>query len=559
MAESAVIYRRVSTKKQQERGYSLPEQLEACQDYACKAGLAVAADFCDAHTGSKASRPQFDGLLAYIEAHKVANVIVALSDRLGRGTAASMARYLISETGATLHFADSGPVGTSDDDLTSTELKEFVSGIERRAIARRCQTGRIGALKAGKILASVPAYGYRRVNGQYVIHEQEAGIIRRIFVEYAAGRSLCQVCEGLSADHIPTRRAGKKQAGRSDSAWNRHVVQAMLQRRVYYGLYQYRSRTHGTFSIKVPAIVSQELWDAAQAARAIHAKRSRRKRAPDAPYMFIGGRARCGQCGRTLSAYLSHGATVRYRCTGDARCVSQDGYSTRCANTIRGDVLEGAVWHYLEGLIDSDWLHSYIDELNERRHAAFNALEGKLAALDRRADALKAKRDKDMDLYEDPASKIDRAYLNERIEAIQAELAEVAARRSALANELDTLLSQIWPILITPDAPPQVFMAGFDGHAPVYRARPEGAVGLDVPLDLGTRILAARDHGGGIVALDPFEQEAAEAVSRIGATPASRREWVERLNVTVEVDRDAGAALVRIGDLRPAIIALPSA
>jgi DNA invertase Pin-like site-specific DNA recombinase len=104
---TAVIYRRVSTTKQAQEGWSLPAQLEACQEYAARAGLHVVRDFADTCTGTKASRPQFDAMLDHIEANGIGHVIVAVLDRLGR-EAAAVDRYFIGETGAMLHYTDSG-------------------------------------------------------------------------------------------------------------------------------------------------------------------------------------------------------------------------------------------------------------------------------------------------------------------------------------------------------------------------------------------------------------------------------------------------------------------
>ena len=65
--------------------------------------------------------------------------------------------------------------------------------------------------------------------------------------------------------------------------------------------------------VPVPPIVDQALFDAAQAQLARKAWTSRRN--CKYGYLMVGGRLRCGQCGRSLSGYLDVYGHGRYRCT----------------------------------------------------------------------------------------------------------------------------------------------------------------------------------------------------------------------------------------------------
>lgn len=54
-------------------------------------------------------------------------------------------------------------------------------------------------------------FGYRRTeDGKWVIEENEAEIVRRIFREYVAGRSLPEICRGLEHDGIPAVKGKAK-------------------------------------------------------------------------------------------------------------------------------------------------------------------------------------------------------------------------------------------------------------------------------------------------------------------------------------------------------------
>ena len=56
----AVLYARVSTDEQAEKGYSLPSQLEACRRYAEQNEMTVVAEFSDDYSGATPieSRPE---------------------------------------------------------------------------------------------------------------------------------------------------------------------------------------------------------------------------------------------------------------------------------------------------------------------------------------------------------------------------------------------------------------------------------------------------------------------------------------------------------------------
>jgi site-specific DNA recombinase len=68
----AVIYLRVSTKEQAERGgdaegYSIPAQREACTRKAADLGLVVVAEFIDAGESARsAARPELQRMLTYL-------------------------------------------------------------------------------------------------------------------------------------------------------------------------------------------------------------------------------------------------------------------------------------------------------------------------------------------------------------------------------------------------------------------------------------------------------------------------------------------------------------
>src|SRR5580765_3788687 len=108
-APTALVYLRVSTKEQAERGgetegFSIPAQREACLRKAESLGARVVAEFIDAGESARsADRPELQRMLAHLVTEPVQYVIVHKVDRLARNRADDVEINLaIRKYGATL-------------------------------------------------------------------------------------------------------------------------------------------------------------------------------------------------------------------------------------------------------------------------------------------------------------------------------------------------------------------------------------------------------------------------------------------------------------------------
>src|SRR5207248_154207 len=106
------------------------------------------------------------------------------------------------------------PYADTSEGRMTRGMKGIVSGEEKANIRLRTQGGRLARARAGKLIPGPrPLYGYRwrhagtgkgQTKVAYEIDEATAPIVRRIFTELVAGRTLAAVAEGLHADGIPT-------------------------------------------------------------------------------------------------------------------------------------------------------------------------------------------------------------------------------------------------------------------------------------------------------------------------------------------------------------------
>ena len=91
-------------------------------------------------------------------------------------------------------------------------------------------------------------YGYMREGDDWTVDEAAAGVVRRIFNEFAAPyrhTGLSELAVDLNLDDVATAAGGRQ--------WFPSTVRYLLRNKVYVG------RRQG-----YPAIVDQEVWDRAQ-------------------------------------------------------------------------------------------------------------------------------------------------------------------------------------------------------------------------------------------------------------------------------------------------------
>lgn len=80
-------------------------------------------------------------------------------------------------------------------------------------------------------------YGYNlnEATNQFQVVPLEANVVRRIFRERIAGRSLRQIANDLTRDGIPTKRGGR---------WQANTVKTILENIFYTGAYQCQNRVY---------------------------------------------------------------------------------------------------------------------------------------------------------------------------------------------------------------------------------------------------------------------------------------------------------------------------
>ncbi len=334
----AVIYTRVSTGEQDKHGTSPETQLAACRAKAQTLGLPIAAEYHDGGVsgGFLLARPGMQAALADIQMGRADTLICANISRYSRDVEHQQAiKKAVKSAGGRLVFCDMDFDDTPEGDMTFGFMGQFAQ-YERQAIRRRTMDGKAARATEGKQPCRRPAYGYHVITnaevqcglypagsaGTYLIVEEKAAVVRRLYADYASGISLNSLARALASEGIP--------APNGSPAWPLASLRYLLANPTYKGQAAFgksQSRTdearlqekhHRTglplkdvrftkklppsewTTITCPALVSEEVWDTVQTRFARN--RAELSGNPRRVYM-LAGRTFCVLCGGTMTAW----------------------------------------------------------------------------------------------------------------------------------------------------------------------------------------------------------------------------------------------------------------
>ena len=350
------LYARVSTLRQQQ-SQTIEQQLERLQAHLAKQGWEVATDHIfrdDGYSGAKLARPGLERLREQAALGEFELVLITAPDRLARNYVHQV--LLLEELasrGCQVEFLDR-PISEDPHDQLVLQIRGAVAEYERSLIADRMRRGRQRKLQAGLLLPwTIAPYGYildaeqPRDPSRVRVNEVEAAVIYHIFAEYIdleARPSLYAIAKGLSETGLPTPTGQPR--------WNVASLRGILTNPAYTGT-AYANRTRPVparqrksallpvgpghshrptpkevwIPILVPAIISQEMFDQAQARLALNKQLARRHNT-EHDYL-LRGLVSCGQCqlsctGRCCSPayryYVCRGRSDVLRAAQDERC-----------------------------------------------------------------------------------------------------------------------------------------------------------------------------------------------------------------------------------------------
>jgi DNA invertase Pin-like site-specific DNA recombinase len=506
-------YARVSTDKDGQR-HSLHNQIEHYDRYVeghphwTPAGRYV--DEGVSGTGV-AKREQFRRMVEDARAGRFDFLLTKEISRFSRNTLDSI-RYtqeLLAHGVGVLFEADNICTFSPDAELRLTIMASIAQDEVRRT-AERVKFGFRRAVEQGRVLGADNTTGYRKKDGVLTVDEAEAAFVRRVFTQYAEGRhGLRRIARDLQAEGFVDAK------GRMYSYASLH---GMLKNPKYKGYYCGRKyttldyRTHKVARLdesdwvlyrdeRIPALVSEELWDSANALLRERGARMKTHAAACQSRYPYSGKLFCGAHGDAFHRRVHRsrrGAREcwycrQYRLKGRAGCDTPPVRSEEL-DRILADIL-GRIFADRAEVIDG------LTALYAKTRAGRDH-EAALAALGARARALRARRDKLLELHiEGVIAKPEFAERNGEVGAQLTALADrvrvLEAESRAEAGEAEQIpalrraLETEWV-----DAARNGLGACLLERAVVHKAETPGAARLEIHLKTGQTWLAAPGRAG---------------------------------------------------------------
>jgi len=225
----AALYARVSTDEQAQEGYSLDAQLDVMRAYCDIHELEIAGEYVDdGYSGTNIRRNAYNFMFSPDERKKWDVLIVMKMDRIHRNSRNFM------DMMQDLNRHKQQFISTYDRIDTSTAVGRFamdmiqrIAQLESEQIGERTYMGmREKAESFAGILGFNAPFGYSFEDGNLVIVEDEAEIVREIYNRYQNGSTMDEIAFYLNTNHLLTK---------NNNPWNKYNLRTILHNPIYAG------------------------------------------------------------------------------------------------------------------------------------------------------------------------------------------------------------------------------------------------------------------------------------------------------------------------------------
>ncbi len=438
------IYARYSSDNQ--RDASIADQLRICRTHAEKQGWQIVEEYTDhAISGASLLRPGIQALIGDATRGRFQIVLAEATDRLSRDQQDIAGLY------KRMSYSDVKIVTLSEGEVSHLHvgLKGTMNALFLQDLADKTRRGQRGRVEAGKS-GGGNAYGYdvvkkfdgngEPIRGDRTINEVQANVVRRIFRDYAAGKSAKTIAFTLNKEGVPSPSGGdwgfstingnpKRGTGTLNNemyvgklVWNRQ----RFVKDPNTGKRQARPNPESEWVIQEAPelrIIEGDLWQAVKARQARNTIERDDRGEPNVavintrrrPKYLFSGLTKCACCGggySAISATLIGCSTARNKGTCDNRVnIRRDELESRVLDALRTRMLDPTIF--------AEFCDAYTQEMNRLRMEARANIDGaqaEIARIDREVQKL-------MDLYLKDALSVD--DVKERGDKLRARKAEL--------------------------------------------------------------------------------------------------------------------------------------
>lgn len=305
--KKAAIYLRVSSKGQEENGFSLDAQEKLAVEYAAKQGLKVVKIWKGAESAwGKIERQNFSEMLSYMKKHSdVRHVIFDVLDRMTRNDVDKIKiAELVKEYDKVIHFSRDNKIysrESSSDDEFMLDVQVAVAKKMSNDISRKTTMGMTEKAEQGIYPSRAPiGYLNNRNTGKIDVDPVRGPLIKKLFELTASGEySLPMIEEILYKDGLRERLHG--------SRVRKNTLYRVLHNPIYYGEFRWAKKLYQ--GVHIP-LISKDLYERAHKALS----QFQRPRVTTRNYPFS-NLLHCKTCGCSVVGDFAKRKYMYYRCS----------------------------------------------------------------------------------------------------------------------------------------------------------------------------------------------------------------------------------------------------
>ena len=440
----AVLYARVSGDDRKNEGRNLQSQLDMCREYAQERGWRIVAELSEDDRGAKGSSLDLEKLNQALEMARAGEydvLVVREIDRFAR----SLAKQLLVEeelkrTGVEVEYV-LGDYPDTPEGRLNKNIKAVIAEYEATKITERLTRGRRNKIKSGRVVPCGPTpYAYLVVenDGEKALEicEDQAKIVRLIYDWYTGigrerkcARAIAKTLHDMRVPTYGDLHPGRTRKQRGFACWHNAAVRNILKNELYAGNWHY-----GDLSIPVPAIVSREIWDAAQKRRKENKLRAKRNRKN---HYLLSQRVRCGECNGAMSARTHRTGGKSYPYYYCWTKSEKAYYVDKCSLPLfRADHVDAMVWDWVKGwLCDPKQIASGLAAYQANQQERNAPTVARLETLDDLLVSNRAQLERLLDLY--VAGDFPKEMLTERKARLAATITALETEKASLKATLD--------------------------------------------------------------------------------------------------------------------------
>ena len=415
----AVIYARYSSDLQS--AASIDDQIRQCKERIDREGWSLVFSYSDrAISGANHLRPGYQKLLEDARAGLFDVVVAEALDRLSRD------QEHIAGFFKQLTFAGIKIITLAEGEISELHvgLKGTMNALFLKDLADKTRRGMRGRVEEG-MAASGKCYGYdivrefdassAPVRGKRKINDSEAAVLRRIFEEYANGKSPIAIAKSLNAENIP----GPTSKGWAPSTIHGHRQRCtgILNNELYIGKMVWNRMKFSkdpqtgkhisklnpqsawiTKEVPELRIIDQDLWNRVKDHQIATELPERGRKISNVlntrhrPQHLFSGLMKCGVCGGNYTVYNQD----RYACSNHI-------YRGTCGNTHsvnREDIESRLLTGIKDRLVTPELIAVFVKEFNEQWNRTLAANNHNKAIYETELGSIKKRLDQIMDAIE---------------------------------------------------------------------------------------------------------------------------------------------------------------